>query len=80
MHLDDRVHYELPLNHVDFNEIKDHCINDGEDVSLYRHSQDNLLIQVKCYSDCPDCPAQPLTVINEADPNWPVLDDIPVDS
>ena len=48
--LEHRVHYELPLNHPEFEKIRAHCIHVGhEQVSDYRHSEDGLLIQVKCY-------------------------------
>ena len=76
-HLKDRVHYELPLNHENFEAIRLHCINSGtETVDDYRHSQDGLSIQVKCYSTCSNSLAKDLTVVDNEDANWiePELD------
>ena len=70
-HLNDRIHYELPLNHSNFESVRLHCINTGnESIDNYRHSQDSLLIQVKCYSTCTNCLAKDLNLVDNNDINW----------
>ncbi len=71
--LEDRVHYELPLNHPDFNEIRTaHCIcENNEAVEDYRHSNDNLMIMVKFYStDTLPSVMIGLNELNESNENW----------
>ena len=77
--LEDRKHYALPLNHSDFEKIRKHCIHVGHEVvSDYRHSQDGLLIQVKCYAGCEIAEMNGLSLVDNNDANWiePIIDEL----
>ena len=69
--LEDRRHYALPLDDANFELIRTHCIHVGHEVVAdYRHSQDGLLIQVKCYhgSELPEM--EGLALVDNEDANW----------
>ena len=65
--LEDRIYYELPLAHGDFENIRCNlCIRENnETVDQYYHSQDGLLILVKTY-----VAIDGLTLFDSEDPNW----------
>lgn len=76
--LEDREHYALPLNHPNFEKIRKHCIHVGhETIEDYRHSQDGLFIQVKCYVGTEIDEMVGLEVIDNTLPNWiePVIEE-----
>lgn len=78
-HLEDRVHYALPLDHPKFETIRKHCIHTGhEKIEDYRKSQDGLFIQVKCYKGCQLDVMNGLYEVDNNDPNWiePIIEDL----
>ena len=65
-HLEDRIYYELPLNHPSFEAIRKSCVNVGhETVEDYRKSNDGLLIMVKSY-----VPIAGLNLFDAENENW----------
>ena len=64
--LEDRLYYELPLNHNSFEAIRESCINVGhEQISDYLMSNDKLLIMVKSY-----VPINGLNLFDATSENW----------
>ena len=76
--LEDRIHYALPLNHIDFNKIINVCVRyNTESIDRYKKSNDGLEIQVKCYKGNEIPCMGDLEVIQPEDPNW--INEIPKD-